>query len=92
MPAHFQKQNLIARDHSAKSFLNRFGGGQQRGVFEETAKILFAGVLVGAVGELQVVGRFVADFKPFKVDDADKFRAAFPNLALLQFHGKSCLS
>lgn len=40
-----------------------------------------------AAAELEVCGGLVADFKPFEVDDADKFIAALPDLALLKFHG-----
>ena len=43
--------------------------------------------MVFAVGELEAGGRFVAHGKAFELDDADKFRAALPDLALLQFHG-----
>jgi hypothetical protein len=44
------------------------------------------------VGELGIGRRLVTDFEPFELDDADVFTAAFPNLALAQFHGNACLS
>ena len=61
---------------------------EQGGAFEQAAEIFFAGVLMLAVGELEVRGGFVADFEPFEVDDADEFLAALPDLALLKFHGR----
>jgi hypothetical protein len=41
-------------------------------------------MLAGAA--LQALERFVADFQPFQMHDADIFVAAFPNLVLLKFH------
>jgi len=45
-----------------------------------------------AVGELEIGRGFVADFEPFKLNDADVFVAAFPDLALLKFHGRESSS
>lgn len=46
-----------------------------------------------AAGELETGAGLVADFEAFQLDDAHIFRAAFPDLALLQFHQKKiCLS
>jgi hypothetical protein len=39
-----------------------------------------------AVGEFGIRRGFVADLEPFELNDADVGFAAFPNLALLQFH------
>jgi hypothetical protein len=39
-----------------------------------------------AVGEPGIGGGLVADRQPFEMNDADKFAAAFPDLALLKFH------
>jgi hypothetical protein len=63
----------------------RFGGfgEDQRGAFEQTAEIFFAGVMMRAAGELETGAGLVADFEAFQLDDADIFRAAFPDLALL---------
>jgi hypothetical protein len=49
-------------------------------------------VLVRAVSELKGGRGFVADFQPFQVDDAHKFIAALPDLALLKFHGREGIS
>ena len=42
-----------------------------------------------AVLEREICGGFVADLKPLKVNDAHKFIAALPYLALLKFHRKN---
>ena len=60
--------------------------GEQNGAFEHPAEVLFAGVLMLAGAALQALERFVADFQPFQMHDADIFVAAFPNLVLLKFH------
>jgi hypothetical protein len=39
---------------------------------------------VGAVGEIEGDGGFVADFQPFEVDDAHEIIAALPDLALVE--------
>jgi hypothetical protein len=44
-------------------------------------------MLMLAVGEFEIRGRFVADFQSFEVDDPDEFAVAAPDLALLKFHG-----
>src|SRR5579863_372493 len=62
-------------------------GSDEDGAFEQPAEILFAGVLVLAVGELEIGGGFVTHLKPLEVNDAHKFVAALPDLALLEFHG-----
>lgn len=69
--------------------LRRLGGfgEDQGGAFEQAAEIFFAGVPVRAAGELEIGGGLVADFEALKLDDADIFRTAFPDLALPQFHG-----
>jgi hypothetical protein len=41
-----------------------------------------------AVGELEIRRGFVTDFEPFKMNNANVDVAAFPDLALLKFHGK----
>lgn len=58
----------------------------QGGTFEEAAEIFFAGLVVLAIRELMAGGRLVTNGKPFELDDANKFRAALPDLTLLQFH------
>ena len=55
--------------------------------FEQAAEILFAGddlcaSLAGEAGH-----GFVFHLKPFEADDADVFRALFPDLALAKVHG-----
>ena len=71
------------------------GRGHARRALEQAAEILFARVLMFAVGELEIRPGFVADFKPFEPDNADVFVAAFPDLTLLKFHRRdinlSCL-
>lgn len=62
-------------------------GSDENGAFEQPAEILFAGVLVLAVGELEIGGGFITHFESFEVNDAHKFIAALPDLALLEFHG-----
>ena len=57
--------------------------GEQNGAFEHPAEVLFAGELMLAGGVLQALERFVADFQPFQMQDADIVFAAFPNLVLL---------
>lgn len=63
-------------------------GVDQGGALEQAAEIFFAGVMMFAAGEVLAGGGFVADFEPFKLDDAHVLIAAFPDLALLQFHGR----
>ncbi len=58
---------------------------EQAALFQEAAKILFAGVAVFAFLGVEVFEDFIADFQPLEVNDADVFGAVFPNLALLQF-------
>ena len=76
---------------------NRFGR-QQRAGFEQTAKIFFARAVVFAAAGLEISHHFVADFEALELDDADKFVAVFPDLALLKFErhgdfrGEACLS
>jgi hypothetical protein len=41
------------------------------------------------VGELEIGSGFVADFEPFKLNDAYVGAAAFPNLALFKFHARA---
>lgn len=60
----------------------------ERRAFEQAAKIFFARVPVLAVGELGIGCGLITDFEPFEQDDADVFTAAFPDLALTQFHGE----
>ncbi len=59
---------------------------EQRGPFEHPAEIFLAGGAVFAIRALQALEGLVADFQPFQLHDADEFLAAFPRLALLQFH------
>jgi hypothetical protein len=61
------------------------GRGHERRAFEQAAEILFARVLMFAVGELEIGGGFITDFKPFEMNNADVDAAAFPDLALLKF-------
>lgn len=77
------------RQNRFRNFRGLGGFGEdQGGAFEQAAEIFFARRLVlGVAGELLVRRGLVADFEPFKLDDADIFRAAFPNLALSKFHG-----
>ena len=42
-----------------------------------------------ACAGLEVLEGLVVHFKPFEADDADEFITVFPNLALLQFHGRN---
>jgi hypothetical protein len=70
----------------------RRGRGDEGGAFEQAAEIFFAGVLVAAAGELGIGGGLVTDLETFEVNDADVFRAAFPNLALSQFHVRRFIS
>lgn len=63
-------------------------GRDQRCSFQQPAKIFFARVLMFAVVELNIRGRFVTDFEALKVDDPNVFIAAFPDLSLLKFHGE----
>ena len=42
-----------------------------------------------AVGELEIRRRFVTDFEPFKMNNADVYVAAFPDLALLKFQAQA---
>jgi hypothetical protein len=55
--------------------------------FEQAAEILFAGDDFCAFPAGEASHGFVFYFKPFEPDDADVFRALFPNLALAEFHG-----
>ena len=64
------------------------GRGDERRAFEQAAEILFARLLMFAVGELEIRRGFVTDFEPFELNNADLFAAAFPDLALLKFHGR----
>ena len=65
----------------------QFGlAGEQGGAFEHPAEILLAGALMLAGAARDALERFVADFQPFQMHDADKFFAAFPGLPLLEFH------
>ena len=69
------------------SFLNQVRvAGEQGGALEHPAEILFAGGAVLAVGALEALEGLVADFQPFQLHDADEIFAAFPRLALFQFH------
>ena len=42
-------------------------------------------MMVLAFAGLEVLHYFVSDFEAFEVDDADKFIALFPDLALSEF-------
>jgi hypothetical protein len=68
------------------------GGSKQGRAFEQAAEIFFARVLMLAVGEPEIRRGFIADFEPFEVNNADVGVAAFPDLALLKFHGKRITS
>lgn len=41
-----------------------------------------------AVGEFEIRRGFITDFEPFEMNNADVLIAAFPDLALLKFHGR----
>jgi hypothetical protein len=62
--------------------------GDERRAFEQAAEIFFAGVPIPAVSELGIGRGLVTYCEPFELDDADIFTAAFPDLALTQFHGE----
>jgi hypothetical protein len=65
------------------------GRGDEHCAFEQAAEILFAGVLMFAVGELAIRGGFVTDGEAFDVNNANVDVAAFPNLALLKFQAQA---
>src|ERR1035438_10269707 len=81
----------MAETRSGGRILNRLVR-QQGGPFQQPAEILFAGVLMRAVGEPKIGGGLVTDLEPLEVDDADVLFATFPDLALLQFHGWESIS
>jgi hypothetical protein len=77
-----------------RTWLKRFRRerGDERCALEQAAEIFFTGVPVFAgLGFKSRLG-FVTDFQTFEVNDADIFLAAFPDLALSQFHGESFIS
>ena len=81
--------NLFTCDLSSLTRLRplaRRQGRHECRAFEQAAEILFARVLMFAVGKLEIRRGFVADFEPFELNNADVFVAAFPDLALLKFH------
>ena len=63
-------------------------GRHERCAFEQAAEILFARVLMFAIGKPRIRRGFVTDFEPFEMNNADIGVAAFPDLALLKFHGR----
>jgi hypothetical protein len=66
--------------------------GDEGRAFKQAAEILFAGVPVFAALGLEIGNGLVTDFEAFEVNDADIFLAAFPDLALSQFHGRRFIS
>jgi hypothetical protein len=85
--AGFLGQSCCRRGRGCLCWRVRFGR-EQGGTLEEPAKILLAGVLVFAIGELKIRGGFVADFQAFEMDNTDVICATFPDLALLKLHGE----
>jgi hypothetical protein len=68
--------------------IQRFGRLKLVRALEQAAEILFAGddFCAGLAGE---AGHgFIFHLQPLKADDAEIFRALFPDLALTQFHGR----
>jgi hypothetical protein len=66
--------------------------GQQRAVFQQPAEILLTGMLMPAFAGLEIFQHFIIYLQPFQMDEADKFIAAFPDLALSKFQRHKILS
>jgi hypothetical protein len=66
--------------------------GDEGRALKQAAEIFFAGVpVLAALGFKSGLG-LVTDFETFELNDADIFLAAFPDLALSQFHGRRFIS
>jgi hypothetical protein len=66
--------------------------GDERCALEQAAEIFFTGVAVLAALGLESGLGLVTDFETFEMNDAYIFPAAFPDLALLQFHAGRFIS
>jgi hypothetical protein len=65
-----------------------FLGRQQAGLFQQPAEIFFAGNQFPAILGVEAGHGFVFHLEPLQAHDADVFLALFPDLALLQLHGR----
>ena len=64
-----------------------FPDGEQLGLLEQPAEILFARLVQRAFLVAEVGHGFICHGEPFQLHDADIFLARFPNLTLAEFHG-----